>query len=506
MRTSFSGVVRFALYCMVLLCIPQHLYAMQPYENPNFQVIDQGASPTGVAAWYTIFNYYQDQGTYNNLDGSSSVVLNTSAQVWSWINNSASTVSFDQLNTAASDLSTVNTCAPRYVTEMNTNFTELSDTSTRIARFGYLLTNYLQKNRPVIIHMTPSNYFLSQFYMVLLGYDAANNRVWYACTRDGGYKTWATYNDFITTYFYQNGTSSKARWDGEWSGFYIRTGNYRFSVTVDSAARWYNLHVPDNYTGSTAVPLVLDFHGALQNAAVQQAVSAFWEKSNAEGFLVVYPEGSVFLGTARVWNADLTNTDPNQKHDVAFAAAIVNDLISKNYNIDARRVYVTGLSSGGSMAVRCLYEQPNVFAAASIVSAALLLPTGQYSFLNKRIPLALMQINAFDDYIVSYDGPPSMPAIVAAWALGNGCSSGSNEWTASDPDPNDQNDFRNESIFSYPCACGVKVKLVSLHTSHNWGDDAHNIYGYNFHGTTKYERRQYLTQLQWDYLKLYSRP
>ena len=55
--------------------------------------------------------------------------------------------------------------------------------------------------------------------------------------------------------------------------------------------RLYDLHVPPSYDGSSPVPLVLDMHGITQSKTTQAFISGFNARSDAEGFLVVYPLG-----------------------------------------------------------------------------------------------------------------------------------------------------------------------------------------------------------------------
>ncbi len=67
--------LNFTLCCTMFLLISRTLFAIQPYQNANFKVIDQGNSSSGVAAFYMLFNYFQDQRVYQNRDCTSSVAL-----------------------------------------------------------------------------------------------------------------------------------------------------------------------------------------------------------------------------------------------------------------------------------------------------------------------------------------------------------------------------------------------------------------------------------------------
>jgi polyhydroxybutyrate depolymerase len=119
------------------------------------------------------------------------------------------------------------------------------------------------------------------------------------------------------------------------------TGNSTQTLESGGRMRSYLVHVPASYDGSTAVPLVLDFHGLGSNAVQQRAISGMVAISDREGFLLVHPDG-----IDNAWNAGMccsTATD-----DVEFVRALVAT-VSSQANVEASRVYATGLSNGGAM-------------------------------------------------------------------------------------------------------------------------------------------------------------
>jgi polyhydroxybutyrate depolymerase len=129
------------------------------------------------------------------------------------------------------------------------------------------------------------------------------------------------------------------------------------SIYVDTMWRTYMTHLPDGYDNAAQYPLVLAFHGGQAgNASLGWFALAYQselsQKADSAGFIVVYPEGSVFNNN-RTWNAgDCCPPAMNQAvDDVAFVDHLLDTLMA-DYAIDTARVYAAGSSNGGMMCYR----------------------------------------------------------------------------------------------------------------------------------------------------------
>ena len=123
-------------------------------------------------------------------------------------------------------------------------------------------------------------------------------------------------------------------------------------------ARSYRLHLPPSL--STPAPLVIVLHGASGNAA-RVELRYHWDGiADRFGFAVVYPQGQ-----NDQWNATL---DPRGPNDVAFVGALVDDLVPR-YRLNARRVFVAGMSNGGAMTYRLACSLSGRIAAIAPVEA-----------------------------------------------------------------------------------------------------------------------------------------
>jgi polyhydroxybutyrate depolymerase len=191
--------------------------------------------------------------------------------------------------------------------------------------------------------------------------------------------------------------------------------------------RTYHVHVPPSYDGTQPAPLVLVLHFGLGNARIMQKLSRFDEVSDAEGFIVVYPEGY-----KTTWGGIGTNT-PAQKEgtdDVGFISALI-DAMKEKYQIQPERVHLVGMCNGGYLAQVLATQLPHKIASFATATATCADAfNANYSL--KR-PVAIMFINGTADKYVPYEGGvlPLTPdqsvwptrQVVANWVQLNGCSS-----------------------------------------------------------------------------------
>lgn len=176
------------------------------------------------------------------------------------------------------------------------------------------------------------------------------------------------------------------------------------------------MHVPPTYDGKKAVPVVLNFHGRLSSAAQEEAISQMTPKSDAAGFVVVYP-----TGVGQTWNGGYCCGEAQTQNvdDVGFTRALIDELGAK-LCIDKRRVFATGLSNGGFMSHRLACELSDRIAAIGPVAGHTLLATCAPSR-----PVPVIHFHGTADQLVPYPGGLGMGSVedsLKAWALRNGCA------------------------------------------------------------------------------------
>jgi polyhydroxybutyrate depolymerase len=154
------------------------------------------------------------------------------------------------------------------------------------------------------------------------------------------------------------------------SGYMLRMRNSddpRGTITVGGRERTYSLHVPDDYDGAKAMPLVLALHGRLGTGTGQEKLAHLDKVSDAHGFLVVYPDG---LDRSWADGREGTPSDKNGVDDVKFLSALI-DKIESESKVDAKHVYAVGMSNGGFMSGRLACDLSERIAAVGIVGASL---------------------------------------------------------------------------------------------------------------------------------------
>jgi polyhydroxybutyrate depolymerase len=133
--------------------------------------------------------------------------------------------------------------------------------------------------------------------------------------------------------------------------------------------RTWHAYVPARPLTSPALVFVL--HGSMGDWEQARGgyAYAFDELAERDGFLPIYPDGF-----ERHWN-DCRKAGPYAANaqdidDVGFLAAVVDRFVSE-HGADPQRVFATGISNGGQMALRLALEAPDRVRAVAPVVASL---------------------------------------------------------------------------------------------------------------------------------------
>lgn len=158
----------------------------------------------------------------------------------------------------------------------------------------------------------------------------------------------------------------------------------RFSIN----SREYFVYAPKNL--KNPAPVVLVFHGGggpIGTAEFMAERSGWIEKSQANGFLAVFPQGTIrdpekpvnvmanFTDPARNirdWNEGSLITTASKKNvdDLSYVNALLDDL-SKKFSVDENRIYATGFSNGATMSYALGVQMGNRLAAIAPIAGLL---------------------------------------------------------------------------------------------------------------------------------------
>ncbi len=145
-------------------------------------------------------------------------------------------------------------------------------------------------------------------------------------------------------------------------------------------------------SGAIPRPLVVDFHGLSEGAALHSVTSQFGALGQKDGFDAVFPEGT---GNPLQWNvSNQSSTNP----DLAFINQMLKQIESTEC-IDTNRVYASGFSDGAYLVSMLACTMSGTFAAVGAVSG-LQFPRPCH---NQR-PVPIITFHGTADPIVYFNG------------------------------------------------------------------------------------------------------
>lgn len=244
----------------------------------------------------------------------------------------------------------------------------------------------------------------------------------------------------------------------------------RYVLDDAGLEREYFVFLPSSYAGMQARPVAIFMHGyggsaTGTEAEVAQGLNFYAEKY---GYIMVYPQGTWFMAgdsaasrwAVTSWNHLSGNFDSGpdgpiceQQYprelcppecgscgkcgwischdDIGFLKKLVS-VISTDFHVDPKSVFVAGFSNGAMMTNRIACDASELFAAAALVGGRL--ERGYECAPTKKLPL--LQINGGQDRVVPRDGSvssggywyASTASISEQWNQGESCAAERDPW------------------------------------------------------------------------------
>jgi polyhydroxybutyrate depolymerase len=248
-------------------------------------------------------------------------------------------------------------------------------------------------------------------------------------------------------------------------GTSVPAGSTPLTLSIGGHRRTVIVHVPPRYTKSTPAALVLNMHGTGSDALDQDLFAGMNFTSDADGFLVAYPQALIAYETGFAWNVPNepifggTKVPVGSASDVKFLTSLVATLESR-YCINKDEVYATGFSGGARMASQLACDSSGTFAAIAAVSG-LRRPTPCPT----TRPVPVIAFHGLNDQVDPYEGHGqaywtySVPTAEKDWAKQDHCSSKASTTKG-----------RGYTLTTYShCAKGSAVELYSITgEGHEW--------------------------------------
>lgn len=172
-------------------------------------------------------------------------------------------------------------------------------------------------------------------------------------------------------------------------------------IQVGALDRQYSYYIPKNLPANA--PLVFVLHGSLQTSDDIRTFTGyeFERLADAQGFVVVYPQGF-----EKNWNDCREVADYAARvqkiDDKGFIRALI-ERFAAQYHVDRSRAFFTGYSSGGHLGFRFALEEPGVLAGVAAVAANL--PTADnLDCQPSGKPASVLLVNGTDDPINPFNG------------------------------------------------------------------------------------------------------
>ena len=170
-------------------------------------------------------------------------------------------------------------------------------------------------------------------------------------------------------------------------------------IEHEGLERSFLIYVPTNIKENA--PLVVAIHGYTSSAKTLMGYSGINQVADKEGFLVAYPQGTKDSRDNNFFNVGYEFHSDSKVNDVNFIREIVFNL-TKDYKLNSKRVFATGMSNGGDMSYLLACTSSDLFTAVAPVAGVMMKDTLENCNPVKKIPI--FEIHGTKDSISKFEG------------------------------------------------------------------------------------------------------
>ena len=167
------------------------------------------------------------------------------------------------------------------------------------------------------------------------------------------------------------------------------------TITVEGRERSYLLEVPKNPQG-----LVLVCHGFGGSAEDMRGWAGFSKILDAHHFVFAYLDGLPDAKGKRNFQVEYQFQD-TKINDVKFAQLLVAQLI-KQYKLDPKRVFCTGMSNGADFSYYLARQSKPIVRAVAPIAGCMMVGWDKTLTAKNRIPI--MEVHGTKDAVTLWDG------------------------------------------------------------------------------------------------------
>lgn len=170
-------------------------------------------------------------------------------------------------------------------------------------------------------------------------------------------------------------------------------------VIHEGVEREYIIHVPENLTED--FPIVFVIHGYTGSAEGIAAYTGMNNIAEREGFIAVYPQGTIDSNGNTFFNVGYEFNDDSPINDVSFIRELVRS-ISQEFNLKRKKAFATGMSNGGDMSYLLACTSSDLFKAVAPVAGVLM--KGLKDSCELSSPVPIFEIHGTADKISLFEG------------------------------------------------------------------------------------------------------
>jgi polyhydroxybutyrate depolymerase len=199
----------------------------------------------------------------------------------------------------------------------------------------------------------------------------------------------------------------------------------QYDIQSGALTRSYLLHVPKQLTHPA--PLVIVMHGYTGSADSIMSYSGMNEVADEEGFVVVYPQGTVDQQGNAFFNVGYEFHADASVDDLQFIRDLVAHL-QDELTLNPDKVFATGMSNGADMSYLLACQASDIFRAVAPIAGVMMKET--FDTCSPSRPLPIFEVHGTNDEVSLFNGDmensggwgpyPDLPATIAFWVELNG--------------------------------------------------------------------------------------
>jgi polyhydroxybutyrate depolymerase len=199
----------------------------------------------------------------------------------------------------------------------------------------------------------------------------------------------------------------------------------QYDIQSGALTRSYLLHVPKQLTHPA--PLVIVMHGYTGSADSIMSYSGMNEVADEEGFVVVYPQGTVDQQGNAFFNVGYEFHADASVDDLQFIRDLVAHL-QDELTLNPDKVFAAGMSNGADMSYLLAFQASDIFRAVAPIAGVMMKET--FDTCSPSRPLPIFEVHGTNDEVSLFNGDMEnsggwgpyldLPATIAFWVELNG--------------------------------------------------------------------------------------